>query len=141
MTVVTSLSFAGRTEEALEFYKDRLGAEIMFLMRFHESPDPSFTKPGREELIFHATFRIDGTELMASDADVLNGERSVLFSGFALALRLDSIERAEKIFNALSDGGNVVLPLAKSTFTAAYGIVKDRFGLTWKLVVSNEEQP
>ena len=67
MSVITTLSFDGPTEEALSFYRESLGAETVFLMRFRGSPDQSHTKPGMEDLIFHATFRIDCTELMASD--------------------------------------------------------------------------
>lgn len=67
MAVITTLSFAGRTEEALGHYQDALGAELVFLMRFRDSPDASHHRKDIEELVFHATFRIEGTEFMASD--------------------------------------------------------------------------
>ena len=135
MSVITTLSFAGHTEEALNFYRDSLDAEILFLMRFRDSPDQSYSEPGFEDLIFHATFRIDGTELMASDVGHGDPDSIAGFSGFALALRLSSTDRARRVFDALADGGEVLIPLAESAFTSLYGIVIDRFGISWKILV------
>lgn len=135
MPVITTLSFDGRTEDAINFYRESLGAEIVFLMRFRESPDQSHTKPGMEDLIFHATFRIDGTELMASDVGHGDLDSAARFRGFALALRLNSTDRARRVFDALADGGEILIPLAESAFTFLYGIVMDRFGITWKINV------
>ncbi len=94
MSVVTTLGFAGRTEEALEYYHDKLNAETVFLMRFRDSPDQSHTNPGMEDLIFHATFRIDGTDFMASDVGHMDADSAAVFAGFSLLLRLDSTDRA-----------------------------------------------
>lgn len=138
MAVVTTLSFAGRTEEALDYYHDALGAETVFLMRFHDSPDQSHTQPGMEDLIFHATFRIDGTDFMASDVGYVDAETAAVFAGFSLALRLDSTDRAKRMFDALADGGQILIPLAKSAFTSWYGIVIDRFGVSWKINVDQD---
>jgi PhnB protein len=135
MPVVTTLSFLGRTEEALKFYAEALNAETVFLMRFRESPDRKFSKPGMEDLVFHATFRIEGTEFMASDVGFVAGENPAPFSGFSLALQLKSEAKAQQIFGALSQGGQIVIPLAKSAFTAWYGVVLDRFGVSWKINV------
>ena len=135
MPVITTLSFAGRTEEALAFYRDRLDAEILFLMRFRESPDQSFTQPGMEDLIFHASFQIEGTILKASDVGPLTRDSCDGFTGFALLLELESTDRARRVFNALADGGDVVIPLAASAFTSLYGVVTDRFGIAWKISV------
>lgn len=135
LTVVTTLSFFGRTEEALKLYAEVLAAETIFLMRFRDSPDQSFLQPGMEDLIFHATFRIDGTEFMASDIGYAPEAEATPFSGFALALQLASVERAKRIFAALSQDGQVVIPLAESAFTSWYGIVIDRMGVTWKINV------
>lgn len=135
MPIVTTLSFAGRTEEALRFYTEVLGAETVFLMRFRDNPDQSHAQPEMEELIFHATFRIEGTEFMASDVGYAKGKSPTPFAGFALALKLSSVERAKQVFAALSRDGRVVIPLAESAFTSWYGIVVDRFGVSWKINV------
>ncbi len=91
-----------------------------------------------EELIFHATFRIEGTEFMASDVGYAKGESPTPFSGFSLALKLSSAERAKRIFSTLSNDGRVVIPLAESAFTSWYGVVLDRFGVSWKINVDSQ---
>ncbi|WP_221031482.1 VOC family protein [Actomonas aquatica] len=133
--MVTTLNFSGRTADALAFYQEALGAELLFLMRFEESPLPPAEREGLDDLVFHATFRIADTVLMASDAGHRPGQAVVPFSGFSLALRLQSVERARSFFAALSKSGEVVIPLARSEFTSWYGIVIDRFGVSWKLNV------
>ena len=138
MPVITTLSFAGRTEEALAFYAEELDAETLFLMRFRDSPDQRYSTAGAEDLIFHATFRIEGTEFMASDVGA--GEGSVPFSGFSLALQLDSVDRAKRIFSRLARLGQIVVPLSESAFTSWYGIVIDRFGVSWKINVPRPKE-
>ena len=138
MPVVTTLSFNGQTEAALRHYEEALGAETLFLMRFRDAPDPSHTKPGMENLIFHATFRIQDTVLMASDAGWDGAGSKLEFTGFALALQLQSVELAQQAFDALADQGQIVIPLAESSFTSWYGIVVDRFGISWKINVNTE---
>ena len=135
MPIVTTLNFVGRTEEALTLYREALDAETLFLMRFRDCPDKSFMQPGMEEMIFHATFRIDGTEFMASDVGYSKDTCTPFFSGFSLALNPESIDRAKQIFAALSDGGRVIIPLAESSFTGWYGIVVDSLGVSWKINV------
>ena len=138
MPIVTTLNFSGRTEEALNFYTEALDAETVFLLRFRDSPDQRYSQAGMEDLIFHATFRIDGTEFMASDVGYAKGESPTSFSGFSLALRLNSIERGKRVFSALSIGGQVIIPLVESAFTSWYGIVVDRFGVSWKINVTQK---
>lgn len=137
MPTITTLNFSGRTEEALKFYTEALNAETVFLMRFRESPDQSHSHAGTEDLIFHATFRIEGTEFMASDVGCMDEKSRTLFSGFSLALQLSSVDKAKRMFDALSREGRVVVPLAESAFTAWYGIVLDRFGVSWKINVDS----
>ena len=139
MPVVTTLSFAGRTEEALNLYRDVLDAETLFLMRFRDCPDKSFMQPGMEEMIFHATFRIDGTDFKASDVGYSEDTSMPDFMGFSLALSADSVEKAKQIFAALSNGGKVIIPLAESSFTAWYGIVIDSVGVSWKITVREND--
>ena len=94
MAVTTTLGFAGRTEEALAFYRDALDAKTVFLMRFRDCPDQSHTKPGMEDLIFHATFQIDGSDFMASDVGFLDTE--TLLNSLAFLSCCDSIRRTAR---------------------------------------------
>ena len=140
MNVQTTLNFYGRTEEAVEFYRRAIGAEILFMMRFRDCPDRSLMRPGMEEKIFHATFRIGSTEIMASDCGCERPPAKSTFAGFTFALRVETPEKAERFFAALSDGGQVQIPLLKNFFAERYGIVIDRFGISWKIMVASKTQ-
>ena len=138
MPVLTSLIFHGQTEAALQYYEDVLDAETLYLMRFRDSPDQSHTQPGMEDLIFHATFRVEDTVIMASDVGYQDSDSKSEFVGFSLLLQMQSVDAARRVFNALADQGQVVIPLAESKFTSWYGIVVDPFGISWKINVSTE---
>ncbi|MFG0264098.1 MAG: VOC family protein [Rhodopirellula sp. JB055] len=138
MSVVTTLSFGGRTEEAVEHYRSALDAQVLMLMRFRECPDPSTIPSGWEDKIFHATIRIGSTELMASDMGGEDPNFELAFTGFAFAVRDDSVADAKRHFAALSQHGRVLLPLAPTFFATRYGIVIDRFGVSWKITVPGD---
>ena len=138
MAVITTLGFSGRTEEALAFYRNVIGADTLFLMRFRDCPDQSHAPPGHDDLIFHATFRIHGTEFMASDVGFDDTDSNHAFAGFSLLLRYSEVGPARLAFDALADGGQIVVPLAVSRFTSWYGVVVDRFGVSWKVNVDQE---
>lgn len=140
MNVQTTLNFFGRTEEAVKFYGRTIDAETLFLLRFRDCPDPSYMRPGMEEKIFHATFRIGSTEIMASDCGCEQPPVGTRFAGFSLAVRVESTERAERFFAGLSDGGQIQLPMLKTFFAERYGIVVDRFGVSWKIMVESKVQ-
>ena len=140
MNVQTTLDFYGRTEEAVKFYGRTIEAETLFMMRFRDCPDPSQRRPGLEEKIFHATFRIGSTEIMASDCGCENPPAQISFAGFALALRVETAEKAERFFTALSDGGQIQIPLLKTFFAERYGILVDRFGISWKIMAESKTQ-
>jgi PhnB protein len=140
MNVQTSLNFYGCTEEAVTFYSRTIEAEILFLMRFRDCPDPSQRKPGLEEKIFHATIRIGSTVIMASDCGCERPPAGPTFTGFSFALRVETPEKAERFFAALSDGGKIQIPLVKTFFAERYGIVVDRFGISWKVMVESKTQ-
>jgi PhnB protein len=143
MNVQTTLNFYGRTEEAVTFYGRTLEAQTLFLMRFRDCPDPSQRRAGLEEKIFHATFRIGATEFMASDCGCERspaGTSGTTFAGFSLALRVETPEKAERFFAALSEGGQIQIPLLKTFFAERYGIVIDRFGISWKIMAESETQ-
>jgi PhnB protein len=144
MNVQTTLNFYGRTEEAVEFYCRTIEAEKLFMLRFRDRPDAApvqlKSKPELGDKIFHATFRIGTTVIMASDCGCESAETKPVFSGFAFALRVETPEKAEKFFAALSnDGGKVQIPIVKTFFAERYGIVIDRFGISWKVMVESTE--
>ena len=135
MLVQSYLFFDGRCEEALEFYRKKLGAEVTMLMRFKDSPEPhqpGMVSPGSENKVMHASFRIGETTVMASDGRCL-GKPS--FQGFALSLTVADNAEAERMFAALGDGGQVQMPLTKTFFSSRFGMVVDRFGVSWMVLV------
>ncbi|HEV3342317.1 MAG TPA: VOC family protein [Pirellulales bacterium] len=134
MQVQSYLHFNGCCEEALEFYRRVLGAEVSFLTRFKDSPEPSMAPPGSENKVMHATFHIGGTTLMASDC----GPPS--FEGFSLAITPPSEEQAQRVFAALSEGGQVRMPLTKTFFSPSFGMLTDRFGVPWMIHVAGAKQ-
>ncbi|MBL0012039.1 MAG: VOC family protein [Nitrosomonas sp.] len=132
------LMFGGRCEEALEFYRTALGAQIDMLMRFKESPEPpppGMLPPGFENKVMHASFRIGDNVIMASDG-CEEGQR---FSGFSLSIAVATEAEADQFFTALSDDGQVQMPLGKTFWSPRFGMLTDRFGISWMVnVVANE---
>ncbi len=126
------LFFDGHCEEALKFYRTALGAEVTAMMRFKESPDQSMVAPGTEDKIMHASFRIGESDVMASDGRCQGTSK---FEGFALSLIPSSDGDAEQLFAALSDGGKVQMPLTKTFFASRFGMLADRFGVSWMIHV------
>lgn len=128
------LFFGGRCQEALEFYQSALGAEIEMLMRFRESPDPrpeGMLAPGFEDKVMHASFRVGGSTLMASDG--CGGQ--VKIEGVSLSLAVATEVEAERYFHALAEGGEVTMPLDKTFWSPRFGMVNDRFGVGWMINV------
>jgi len=138
MQVEPYLFFNGRCEEALKFYTQALGAEVMMLMRFKESPDappPGLVLPdGWNDKIMHASFRIGETTVMASDGST-QGQPN--FHGFSLSLSVATEAEADRYFNSLADGGQVQMALGKTFWSPRFGIVTDRFGLGWMVIVAS----
>ena len=133
MQVQPYLFFNGRCEEAIEFYRTALGAEVMMLMRFKESPVPSeHVPPGGENKVMHSALRIGENTIMASDGEC-QGKPS--FKGFSLSLSVKTDAEAERLFDALADGGQVRMPLGKTFFASRFGMVADRFGVGWMVIV------
>jgi PhnB protein len=135
MLVQPYLFLDGRCEEAIEFYRKTLGAEVEMLMRFKDSPEPpqpGMVPPGSENKVMHSCLRIGDTRVMASDGHC-QGKPS--FQGFSLSLTAADDAEAERMFNALADGGKVQMPLAKTFFSSRFGMVADRFGVTWMVLV------
>ncbi|MGH7993154.1 MAG: VOC family protein [Limisphaerales bacterium] len=133
------LFFNGRCEEAIEFYKKALGAEVDMLLRFKESPEPhqpGMVPPGSENKVMHASFRVGATQIRASDGRC-TGKTN--FDGFALSLTVFTEAEANRRFAALADGGKVQMPLARTFFSPRFGMVADRFGVMWMIIVSGAE--
>ena len=126
--------FGGACEEALDFYRRAVGAEVTSLMRFKEAPDPSMVAPGNADKIMHGSVRVGGHELFVSDGRC---EGTGHFEGFALSLMAESVDEAERLFGALADGGKVQMPLAKTFFSPKFGMVADKFGVGWMVLVAN----
>ena len=138
MRVQPYLFFDGRCEEAIEFYKRALGAEVLALMRFRESPDPpppGMLAPGSEDKVMHASLRIGETEVMASDGRCA-GEPA--FQGVSLSLSVAGEAEADRLFGALAEGGQVQMPIGRTFFSPRFGMVADRFGVSWMVVAAPE---
>jgi PhnB protein len=130
------LFFDGRCEEALEFYKAALGAEVTMLMRNKESPDlppPGMLPPGSDDKVMHAAVRIGDTTLLASDGRCLGQPR---FEGFSLSITARDDAEAERFFAALCDGGTIRQPMMTTFFSSRFGMAADRFGVPWMVVVA-----
>ncbi|KQO16782.1 VOC family protein [Acidovorax sp. Leaf78] len=139
MKVEPYLMFEGRCEEALDFYRSALGAQVTALMRFKDHPEsaggPGCAEGGgpgpTPEMVMHAAFTVGDTQLMASDG-MGSGQRN--FQGISLALSPADEAQARRYFDALAEGGQVQMPLAKTFFSQAFGMVADRFGVPWMVV-------
>ena len=130
MKVQSYLCFEGRTEEALKFYEHAIGAKVDMLMRFKEAPEGTCT-PGTEDKIMHAAFHVGDTQIMASDGRM---NPPAKFSGISLALSAKDEAEAKTLFDGLADGGQVHMPLTKTFFSPSFGMVGDRFGITWMVM-------
>ena len=128
------LFFDGRCEEALDFYKSALGAKVDMLMRFKDNPDPQpgMCAPGSEDKVMHAAFRVGDTLVMASDG-MAGGKPE--FKGFSLSVNAADEAEADRLFGALGKGGQVQMPQAKTFFSPRFGMVADRFGVSWMVIV------
>jgi len=133
MQVQPYLFFDGRCDEAIEFYKKTLGAEVAMLMRWKDSPDKSMCTPANENKVMHSSVRIGDTTLMASDGRNTGNPN---FQGFALSINAKDEADADKLFAALSDGGKVTMPMAKTFFSPRFGMLADKFGVSWMAITA-----
>ena len=137
MKIEPLITFGGRCEEALEFYKQSVGAEVTALMRWKESPDTAMKSPvGFEEKIMHANFRVGETELMADDG---MSEKPAEFKGMTLAIEAADDAEARRVFTALGEGGQVTMPLMKTFWTSSFGMLTDKFGVPWMVNVAAQK--
>lgn len=134
------LFFNGNCEEALQFYAKALGAKIEAMIRFKDSPEPpqpGMVPPGFENKIMHALIRVGGSAIMASDGC---SEQKCSFQGFSLAVAVPTEAEADRVFNALAEGGQVQMPLSKTFWSPRFGMLTDRFGVGWFVSTIPPEQ-
>ena len=136
MQIQPYLFFEGRCEEAAEFYRRALGAEVTMLMRNKDSPEappPGTLPPGSENKVMHMSLKIGDTTVLASDGHC-SGKPA--FEGCSLSLTAKDDAEAERAFAALADGGEVRMPLGKTFFSSRFGMLADRFGVPWMVYVA-----
>lgn len=140
MLVQPYLFFEGRCEEALNFYKSAIGAEVTAMMRYSDSPQPpspemcaggSGTGKITPHHIMHANFRVGDTQVMASDG-MAQGKAE--FKGFSLSISASDDAQAQRLFKALGEGGQVQMPMSETFFATSFGMVADRFGVSWMVI-------
>jgi PhnB protein len=135
MEIQPYLFFDGRCEEAIEFYRKTLGAETVMLLRWKDCPEPAqpgMIPPGSENKIMHGRLKISGSTVLVSDGEC-RGKAS--FQGFSLSVTVANNTEAERVFAALGDGGQVQMPLGKTFFSPAFGMLADKFGVSWMVYV------
>ncbi len=128
------LFFDGRCEEALEFYKKAIGAEIGMLMRVKDAPDQGGAHAPADK-IMHASFFVGNTLIMASDGFAKGQPK---FEGFCLSISAKDEADTERMFSALGAGGEVTQPIIKTFFSPAFGMVRDKFGVHWMVLVPQD---
>jgi PhnB protein len=134
MHVQPYLNFDGCCDEALEFYKKAIGAKVEMVLRWKDCPDKTLSSPGNEEKVMHSQFQVGDTTVMASDGRC-TGKPS--FQGITLSIAASSEAEAERLFAALAEGGQVQMPLGKTFFSPRFGMVADKFGVGWMVIVAN----
>jgi len=132
MSVQPYLFFDGKCDEALTFYKRAVGAEPKMLMRFKEAPDQSMVSPGSADKVMHAQVQIGDATVLMSDGRC-TGKTD--FKGFALTISAKSENEADKTFDALAAGGQVTMPMSKTFFSQRFGMLTDKFGVQWMVIV------
>ncbi len=131
MLIQPYLFFKGTCEEAIGLYRQALGAQVEMLMRYRDSPEappPGTVPPGCEDKVMHASLRIGDSVLMASDDCSAQAQPP---AGFSLSIAVADAAEAKRVFDALADGGTVVMPLGKTFWSPCFGMLTDRFGIGW----------
>ena len=136
MNVQPYLSFEGRAQEAIDFYKSALGAKVEAVMLFKDAPPDMQANMPNKDKVMHSAFKVGDTTIMATDGQCSGKSQ---FSGITLTLNAASNGEAEKLFNALAHGGKVNMPMSETFFAHRFGMVADKFGVGW--MVLNPKQP
>ena len=120
------ISFAGNCEEAINFYKDVLGGAVLYMGRYGDSP---MSQPGLEQKILHTTLKIGDTHIMACDS--MSDQKTTQGDNISLAIGSSDVGSAEKMFERMSEGGTVVMPMQETFWAERFGMLKDKFGINW----------
>ncbi len=131
MKLTTHLHYGGNCAEALRFYEEHLGAKVLFSMTYEQMPEPKNIPPGCEKGVLHASIRIADATIMAGDAPA---DRFQPMRSAYLALSVDSNEEAERLYALLSEGGEIILPMAETFFALRFAMLRDKFGTLWMLI-------
>ena len=132
MQVQPYLFFDGRCEAAIDFYKHAVGAEVEMLMHYKDAPDPSMCTDATRDKVMHSALKIGDTTILASDGRC---EQKPKFEGFSLTISAADEADADRLFAALGEGGTVTMPLAKTFFSSSFGMLTDKFGVGWMVLV------
>ena len=140
-TINPYLNFPGNTEEAFNFYKSVFGGEFTVLQRFKETPEAGNVPASEQDKIMHIALPIGkGNMLMATDALESMGQTLTTGNNFSIAIQVESEEEADKLFNGLSAGGQVTMPLEKAFWGAYFGMCTDKFGVQWMVNYDYNQQ-
>ena len=131
MNVQPYLSFEGRAQEAIDFYKSALGAQVEAVMHFKDAPPDMQANMPNKDKVMHSAFKVGDTTIMATDGQC-SGKSE--FSGITLTIQAGSDAEAEKLFNALAQGGKVNMPMSETFFATRFGMVADKFGVSWMVI-------
>ena len=132
MQVQPYLFFDGSCDEAIEFYKKAIGAKVGMLMRWKDSPDKSMCTASNADKVMHAQFQVGETAILASDG---RNSGQPKFDGFALTIAVQNEAEADQMFGALGEGGQVTMPMSKTFFSPRFGMLADKFGVHWMILV------
>jgi PhnB protein len=126
--------FNGRCEEAFEFYKNAVGAVEIMKMHFNEAPEKCDNIPeANGNKVMHMSFRIGQSEVLASDGMC---DEAAKFEGFSLTISTPNDAQTKKFYDALLEGGQPIMPLAKTFWASSYGMLKDKFGVCWMVMTT-----
>jgi PhnB protein len=129
MKMLTYVNFPGKCAEAFRFYEKHLGGAVGMMMTHGQAPDQSNVRPELKDAVLHARLSIGETELMGADIPNALPMRSAY-----LSLTVDSDAEAERIFSALSDGGEVFMAMQETFFATRFAQLRDRFGINWMII-------
>ena len=133
MHVQPYLNFNGRCQEAIDFYKRAVGAEVITVMHFKDCPEPQqgMVTPENKDKVMHAALKIGDSTVLASDGRCAGKPN---FEGISLTLQAKNDAEANRLYGALADGGQAQMPLAKTFFASSFGMLADRFGVNWMVI-------
>ena len=131
MNVQPYISFEGRAQEAIDFYKTALGAQVEVVMQFKDAPPDMQANMPNKDKVMHSAFKVGDTTIMATDGQC-SGKSE--FSGITLTITANSDAEADKLFNALAQGGKVNMPMSETFFATRFGMVADKFGVGWMVL-------